>query len=357
MSRMAVGVARPLTLEEAAGIAGVSAGYLRRLARENAVVAAAEDSAAVAEIARDVDTFGGPPDHDTLRANQDATGCWLVAPEELARFIRDREPPTVVIGYDLTFSAPKSLSLLWAFGDDDLRADIAASFEAGVNATLAYLERYAMVGTVGGRNRPGLGLAVAAYRHDISRAEDAHLHEHDIIANGVPVPVLDESGLPVLDANGVARVEWRALDGEVLTNRPREDRRVHRRGRTAARLQPPPRPCAGARSATASRNSPPSRRRCWMPSPHAAARWRRGLPNSSRTGSPPTPGRGWPPSAAPGQPNGCSPTPKCSRSNAVASPRRDGRPRRSAAWLREVTSHRARRRSPPCSNGWPVLVA
>jgi hypothetical protein len=67
-----------------------------------------------------------------------------------------------------------------------------------------------------GRNRPGAGLAVASYRHEISRAEEAHLHVHNIIVNAVPVPLHHEDGRPVLDEHGVARVEWRALDSEVL---------------------------------------------------------------------------------------------------------------------------------------------
>jgi hypothetical protein len=33
---------------------------------------------------------------------------WLVRREELERFIAEREPPAVVLGYDLTCSAPKS---------------------------------------------------------------------------------------------------------------------------------------------------------------------------------------------------------------------------------------------------------
>jgi hypothetical protein len=69
---------------------------------------------------------------------------------------------------------------------------------------------------VGGRNRPGLGLAAASYRHEVSRADEAHLHVHNVIVNAVAVPVLDADGRPVLDEHGVGRTVWRALDGEVL---------------------------------------------------------------------------------------------------------------------------------------------
>ena len=65
---------------------------------------------------------------------------------------------------------------------------------AGVEAAIGYLERYAVVGTVGGRNRPGLGLAAASYRHDVSRAAEGHLHVHNVIVNAVAVPVADVPG-------------------------------------------------------------------------------------------------------------------------------------------------------------------
>jgi conjugative relaxase-like TrwC/TraI family protein len=144
------------------------------------------------------------------------SGRWLVRREELERFIAERQPPTVVLGYDLTCSAPKSVSLLWAFGDEQLRADIAVALNAGVEATIGYLERYGTVGTVGGRNRPGLGLAAASYRHDVSRAAEAHLHVHNVIVNAVAVPLADADGRPLFDEHGQQRIEWRALDGEVL---------------------------------------------------------------------------------------------------------------------------------------------
>jgi conjugative relaxase-like TrwC/TraI family protein len=191
-----------VTLAEAAEIVGVSARYLRRLARRQAI--------------------GGEPGarsgrRDRLAAVKDRESSrWLVRREELDRFIAERGSSTVVLGYDLTCSAPKSVSLLWAFGDGQLRADIAVALNAGVEAAIGYLERYGTVGTVGGRNRPGLGLAAASYRHDVSRAAEAHLHVHNVIVNAVAVPVADADGRPLLDERGRQRIEWRALDGEVL---------------------------------------------------------------------------------------------------------------------------------------------
>jgi len=201
-ARPDVPLADVVTLAEAAEIAGVSARYLRRLARRQAGGG---------------ELVEGAGRRDRLAAVKDrASGRWLVRREELERFIAEREPPTVVLGYDLTCSAPKSVSLLWAFGDGQLRADIAAALNAGVEAAIGYLERYGTVGTVSGRNRPGLGLAAASYRHDVSRAAEAHLHVHNVIVNAVAVPLADADGRPLLDERGRQRIEWRALDGEVL---------------------------------------------------------------------------------------------------------------------------------------------
>jgi hypothetical protein len=105
---------------------------------------------------------------------------------------------------------------LWAFGDDRIRAAVLVALDAGVEAALGCLERHAAVGTVGGRTQPGLGLAAPGYRHEVSRADEAHLHAHVVIANEVPIPLLDEDGRPVLDADGVALVVWRTLDSEAL---------------------------------------------------------------------------------------------------------------------------------------------
>ncbi|WP_239309772.1 MobF family relaxase, partial [Frankia sp. Cj3] len=224
-----------LTLAEAARIAGVAPSYLRRLAERGITTGAdadrrisqgpspeavddatgSETPALGTEPTGEAGQIGHSP-QARLTAHKDPSGRWFVERDELVRFMAERDPPTVVMGFDITCAAPKSVSLLWAFGDDDLRRDVAAALNAGVDAALGYLERYATVGMVDGRNRAGLGLAVASYLHDTSRANEAHLHVHNIVANAVAIPVLDDNGQPERDATGTARVEWRALDSEVL---------------------------------------------------------------------------------------------------------------------------------------------
>ena len=44
------------------------------------------------------------------------------------------------MGWDLTFSAPKSVSLAWAFGDEKLRAQIEAAHRRAVEVAVSYIE-------------------------------------------------------------------------------------------------------------------------------------------------------------------------------------------------------------------------
>ena len=138
------------------------------------------------------------PSQAYLLAEKDAaTGHWQVTRREVERFIADRVVPETVMGFDLVCSAPKSVSLLWATGDDALRGDIAEAFDAAVNATFAYLEQHACYGMVDGHNRPAEGFGVVSFVHDTSRADEAHLHTHNLIANAVRVALVDDDGRPI----------------------------------------------------------------------------------------------------------------------------------------------------------------
>lgn len=87
-------------------------------------------------------------------------------------------------GWDLTFSAPKSVSVM-ALVAGDRRLDEAHA--AAVEAALAFTERHAG----GTRIRDGErvahvrtgNLTVATFRHDTSRAQDPQLHTHAVILN------------------------------------------------------------------------------------------------------------------------------------------------------------------------------
>ena len=91
-----------------------------------------------------------------------------------------------VAAFDLTFSAPKSVSVLFAVGDRVLAGALVEAHESAVDAALGYLEREACRvrrGRGGVRREAGEGFVAAAYRHRMSRAEDPQLHTHVVAAN------------------------------------------------------------------------------------------------------------------------------------------------------------------------------
>jgi conjugative relaxase-like TrwC/TraI family protein len=93
---------------------------------------------------------------------------------------------STVAGLDLTFSAPKSVSVLFAIADETVSRAALAAHEHAVDAALAYLEREACW-TRRGRNGVdrlrGDGFVAASYRHRMSRSGDPQLHTHVVVAN------------------------------------------------------------------------------------------------------------------------------------------------------------------------------
>ncbi len=89
-------------------------------------------------------------------------------------------------GFDLTFCAPKSVSLLWAFGSPDTAAAVVAAHEAAVRSALGVMEVEAgrvRRGRGGAHVLPAEGLVAGGFRHRTSRAGDPHLHTHVVTAN------------------------------------------------------------------------------------------------------------------------------------------------------------------------------
>jgi conjugative relaxase-like TrwC/TraI family protein len=95
-----------------------------------------------------------------------------------------------VPGFDLTFSVPKSASLLWALGDRETGAAVNQALDRSVDAALGYLEREACLTRrgAGAEMVRGSGFLAASYRHRTSRAGDPQLHTHVLIANATQGP-------------------------------------------------------------------------------------------------------------------------------------------------------------------------
>jgi conjugative relaxase-like TrwC/TraI family protein len=110
-----------------------------------------------------------------------------------------------VAGFDLTFSVPKSVSILWGVADADMKERIDAAHRAAVADVLDLFERQVAATRAGFADRDGAvaqvsvaGVAAVAYDHFDSRAGDPQLHTHVVVANRAPT---------VLDGR------WRSLDG------------------------------------------------------------------------------------------------------------------------------------------------
>jgi conjugative relaxase-like TrwC/TraI family protein len=113
-----------------------------------------------------------------LTGNNPATG------EPLGlRAVGGRGP---VPGFDLTFSAPKSVSLTWALGGPEVAGKVAEAHGKAVQAALSYMQREACWtrrGAGGAEFVPGNGYLAAGYVHRSSRNGDPQLHTHVLVAN------------------------------------------------------------------------------------------------------------------------------------------------------------------------------
>ncbi len=174
-----------LSMAEAASLLDVSARYLRRLAGKTQEMRARQ--AAQAEAGLAVETTS----KSYLDAAQGGSRAhWRVTRAEVARFATERDTPTAVVGYDLTFSVPKSVSILWATADAPRQEEILAAVHHAVEAGIDYLqENAAYVQRAPGpdrdapRREKAQGLLAASYLHATSRALDPQLHCHVVPAN------------------------------------------------------------------------------------------------------------------------------------------------------------------------------
>ncbi len=151
-----------------------------------------------------------------------APGRWLASPDTLARLgiegasveghefialMEGRHPRTGEWlrregadgrrggGIDLTFSAPKSVSTMWALGEESRRRDMEASHAAAVSEAMAHLTE--TVPTVRRRyegqvvEETAVDLVAADYRHTTARgvlegdAPDPQLHSHVVVTSAI----------------------------------------------------------------------------------------------------------------------------------------------------------------------------
>jgi conjugative relaxase-like TrwC/TraI family protein len=88
-------------------------------------------------------------------------------------------------GWDLTFSAPKSVSVLWSQADENVREKIQKAHAAAVESALDLAEQLAGESRrgKGGLEREKAKLIFATFEHGTSRELDPQLHTHALLFN------------------------------------------------------------------------------------------------------------------------------------------------------------------------------
>ncbi|NPV24505.1 MobF family relaxase [Bradyrhizobium aeschynomenes] len=92
-------------------------------------------------------------------------------------------------GWDMTFSAPKSVSVLWALSEAPERQMIAQAHRSAVMAASAQMEAtagWARRGQAGATREQTAGLLMAQFDHHTSRESDPQLHTHAFVFNLAP---------------------------------------------------------------------------------------------------------------------------------------------------------------------------
>jgi conjugative relaxase-like TrwC/TraI family protein len=92
-------------------------------------------------------------------------------------------------GWDMTFSAPKSVSVLWALSEPRDSEPIECAHRLGVATALRQLEQtaaWARRGKGGAIRERTAGLLMAAFDHHTSRELDPQLHTHVFVFNLAP---------------------------------------------------------------------------------------------------------------------------------------------------------------------------
>lgn len=91
-------------------------------------------------------------------------------------------------GYDLTFSAPKSVSIAWASASPELQREISAAHQRAIESAIQYAEQTGGAfiqreGHAGAIKVPHHEIAAATFEHSSNREGEPHLHTHCVVMN------------------------------------------------------------------------------------------------------------------------------------------------------------------------------
>ncbi len=166
-----------LDTKQVAKLVGVDPSYVKRLVKDTAQLRVAQGHADAQGMPRP-DT---PPAY--LDGTKNAQGHWLISRGEAERFADSRKEAKVILGYDITWSVPKSVSAVYAQGTDADRVAIDQAINASVATGMDYLEREGFHVRRNGQRETATAMVAAGYRHNTNRALEPQLHEHVVVAN------------------------------------------------------------------------------------------------------------------------------------------------------------------------------
>jgi len=123
---------------------------------------------------------------------------WRVDRVGAIRWAEQREAPAVRVGFDMTVTTEKSLSVFGLLGDEEVLEGTVAVLAKANDEALRWLNKMASTGR--SRGEKVHGLAVASFMHSTSRNDDPFLHVHNVVLNAI---ANEEGAGRALDATGL----------------------------------------------------------------------------------------------------------------------------------------------------------
>lgn len=88
------------------------------------------------------------------------------------------------IAYDMVFSAPKTVSVLWALSEGSQASEILKAHGEAVESSIRYLELTESWTSIRSEVVAAEGVSAFEFPHLLSRSQDPHVHSHVILLNG-----------------------------------------------------------------------------------------------------------------------------------------------------------------------------
>jgi len=182
-----------LSAAQTAKLIGVDESYVKKLARDTVDKRLNMHGPSILKTYLD----GRKVDNE----NPNLSPAWRFERGEVERFIATRKQPDVVLGYDITYSVPKSVSIAWAAADEQGRGVIEEALHGrAVGKAMDYLESDAIAVRRGRGQERGNGMIAASFIHDTNRELEPQLHVHVVVGN---MATAEDGRVQALDARGI----------------------------------------------------------------------------------------------------------------------------------------------------------